>query len=194
MAADNRPDWHLATVLEAEPVASSIQRVTLLRPASARAQPGTHIDIRVDLGDHSDTRSYSIVSSNDDGSQITVSVLLSPQSRGGSAFMHALRPGDTVMTTQPLQNFPLRIGAQRYVLLAGGIGITAIVGMARVLKAMKADYTLIFVGRTRPSMAYLTDLQQTHGERLRVYVDDEGNSLDVVGLINEIGADPVREN
>jgi len=43
-------------------------------------------------------------------------------------------------------------------------------------------------------MAYLADLQQTHGDRLRVYVDDEGNSLDVVGLINEIGADPVREN
>jgi len=194
MAADNRPDWHLATVLEAEPVASSIQRVTLLRPASARAQPGTHIDIRVDLGDHSDTRSYSIVSSNDDGSQITVSVLLSPQSRGGSAFMHALRPGDTVMTTQPLQNFPLRIGAQRYVLLAGGIGVTAIIGMARVLKSLKADYTLVFVGRSRSSMAYLADLQEIHGDRLKIHADDEGGTLDVVGLINEIAADPFREN
>lgn len=190
MAADNRPDWRLATVTAAEPAATSIQRITLRRPPSARAQPGTHIDVRVDLGDRTDTRSYSIVSSSDDGSDITISVLLSPQSRGGSSFMHSLRPGDTLMTTQPLQNFPLRLGAQRYVLLAGGIGITAIIGMARVLKSMKAHYTLVFVGRSRLSMANLADLQETHGDRLQVHADDEGSVLDVVGLIDQIAADP----
>ena len=64
MAADNRPDWQLATVIEAEPAADNIQRVTVQRPSSARAQPGTHIDVRVDLGDRTDTRSYSVVSSS----------------------------------------------------------------------------------------------------------------------------------
>lgn len=194
MAADNRPDWQPATVLATDPAASSIQQITLQRRPSAKAQPGTHIDVRVDLGGRTDTRSYSVVSSSDDGGQITISVLLSPQSRGGSSFMHALRPGDTLMTTQPLQNFPLRLGAQRYVLLAGGIGITAIIGMARVLKSMKADYTLVFVGRSKVSMANLADLEQTHGDRLQVHADDEGGTLDVVGLINEIAADPTRDN
>jgi vanillate O-demethylase ferredoxin subunit len=194
MAADNRPDWQLATVTEAVPVADGIQRVTLRRPPSARAQPGTHIDLRVTIGDHTDTRSYSVVSSNDDGSQITVSVLRSLQSRGGSIFMHGLQVGDTVVTTQPLQNFPLRLGAQRYVLLAGGIGITAIIAMARVLKAMKADYTFVYAARSRTAMAYLAELQETHGDRLRVHIDNEGLSLDVVELINEIAADPRREN
>jgi len=193
MPADNRPVWHPSTVIEAEPAAPSIQRITLRRPPTSRAQPGTHIDIRVDLGERTDTRSYSVVSSNSDGSEITVSVLLSPQSRGGSSYMHSLRPGDTVLTTQPLQNFPLRIGAGRYVLLAGGIGITAIVGMARVLKAMKADYTVVFVGRSRPAMAYLPDLQREHGERVQAFVDDEGRQLDVGGLIDDISADPSRD-
>lgn len=194
MAADNRPDWQVATVIEAVPVADGVQRVTLRRPRSARAQPGTHIDLRVDLGDHTDTRSYSVVASNDDGSEITVSVLLSPTSRGGSKFMHGLRMGDTLMTTQPLQNFPLRVGAQRYVLLAGGIGITAIIGMARVLKAMKADYTFVYAARTRSAMVYLDELTEQHGDRLRVHVDDENLSLDVVELINEVAADPRRES
>lgn len=194
MAADNRPDWQVATVIEAVPVADGIQRVTLQRPPSARAQPGTHIDLRVDLGDHTDTRSYSVVSSDDNGSQLTLSVLLSPTSRGGSKFMHGLRVGDTLMTTQPLQNFPLRVGAQRYVLLAGGIGITAIIGMARVLKAMKADYTFVYAARTRSAMVYLDELRELHGDSLRVHVDDEGLSLDVVSLINEIAGDPRRES
>ena len=50
--------------------------------------------------------------------------------------------------TQPLQNFPLRVGAQRYVLLAGGIGITAIANMAAVLRNVKADYTFVYAGRS----------------------------------------------
>ena len=108
--------------------------------------------------------------------------------------MHGLRVGDTLLTTQPLQNFPLRVGAQRYVLLAGGIGITAIIGMARVLKALKADYTFVYAGRNRPSMAYLSELQRLHGDRLQVYVDDEGIPLDVSTMINEIAADPHREH
>jgi vanillate O-demethylase ferredoxin subunit len=193
MAADNRPDWQLATVIQAEPAADNIQRVTVKRPPTARAQPGTHIDVRVDLGDRTDTRSYSVVQSSDDGSELTLSVLLSPQSRGGSSFIHRLKVGDTLLTTQPLQNFPLRVGAQRYVLLAGGIGITAIIGMSRVLKAMKADYTFVYAGRNRASMAYLAELQELHGDRLQVHVDQEGIPLDVTAVINEIAADPRRD-
>ena len=64
--------------------------------------------------------------------------------------MHTLKPGDTLRITQPLQNFPLRVGAERYVLLAGGIGITAIMHMAAVLRNVKADYTLVYAGRSRP--------------------------------------------
>ena len=194
MAADNRPDWQVGTVVEAFAVADDIQRVTLRRPPTARAQPGTHIDVKVDLGTHTDTRSYSVVSSDEDGSQITVSVLRSPTSRGGSEFMHSLRVGDTVLTTQPLQNFPLRIGAGRHVLLAGGIGITAILGMARVLRQLRADYTIVYAGRTRSAMAYLDELLEVHGDHLRVHVDDENLALNVVELVDEIAADTGRES
>ena len=44
------------------------------------------------------------------GSEIILGVQLARQSRGGSAFMHALRRGQEVSITQPLQNFPLNYG------------------------------------------------------------------------------------
>ena len=81
--------------------------------------------------------------------------------------------------TQPLQNFPLRVGAPRYVLLAGGIGITAVTEMARVLRHVGADYTLVYVGRSRERMAYVAELTELHGDRLVLHVDAEGTPLDV---------------
>jgi vanillate O-demethylase ferredoxin subunit len=91
--------------------------------------------------------------------------------------------GDEIELTRPLQNFPLRVGAPRYVLLAGGIGITAVAEMARVLQRVNADYRFVYVGRSRPAMAYLNELQQEHGDKLLVHVDDEASSLDVDDLI-----------
>src|SRR5690606_6322214 len=91
--------------------------------------------------------------------------------------------------TQPLQNFPLRHGAPRYLLLAGGVGITAIAAMARSLARVKADFTLVYAGRSRTAMAYLADLQAELGDRIRVHVDDEGTTMSVAELVASVGED-----
>ena len=173
MTTQSLPEWATGVVVATDPVAEGVQRITLQRPARGRAAPGSHVDVRVPLGAASDVRSYSVVESSDDGGLLTVSVLRVPQSRGGSAFMHGLSAGDPLEVTQPLQNFPLRIGAPRYVLLAGGIGITAVAEMARVLRRVGADYTLVYVGRSRERMAYLAELGELHGDRLELHVDAE---------------------
>jgi vanillate O-demethylase ferredoxin subunit len=134
-------------------------------------------------------RSYSIVDASPDGRYLTISVFRAPASRGGSVFMHTLRPGDTIEITQPLQNFPLRVGAENYVLLAGGIGITAIANMAAALLSLKVDYRLVYAGRSRAAMAYLDELVALHGDRIVVHVDDEGSSLQVADLIAATTAD-----
>jgi vanillate O-demethylase ferredoxin subunit len=85
--------------------------------------------------------------------------------------------------TFPLQNFPLLYGHARYVLLAGGIGITALHAMARQLRTSRADYHFIYAGRSRKVMPYLDALVAEHGERLRVHADDEHGSLGVVDLV-----------
>lgn len=192
MSVDNRAEWRLGRVVESVPVARDIRRITIERPGAAagRARPGTHLDVRVQLEGGEDLRSYSVVESDDVGRLLTISVLRVPESRGGSVFMHGLQVGDALMTTQPLQNFPMRVGAVRYVLVAGGVGITALVAMARVLRDLKADYSLVYVGRSREQMAYLSSLADLHGERLEVHVDDEGSSLDITALVAGVAADP----
>ncbi|MFY9636293.1 MAG: PDR/VanB family oxidoreductase [Cellulosimicrobium cellulans] len=191
MAATNNEVWQSATVVAVTDVAAGIRRIELEPSAPKHAEPGSHIDLTVTINGEQEKRSYSVVDSLDGGNTLAISVFKAPVSRGGSVFMHTLKPGDTLRITQPLQNFPLRVGAERYVLLAGGIGITAIANMAAVLRNVKADYTVVYAGRSRAAMAYLTDLQDLHGDRLQVHVDDEGSSLDVNALIG--GIDPGTE-
>jgi vanillate O-demethylase ferredoxin subunit len=85
--------------------------------------------------------------------------------------------------TQPLQNFPLTYGRPGYVLLAGGIGVTALVGMARDLKRRGADYRFVYGARSRNLLAFADELQRDHGDRLELHCDDEGNSIDVQKLV-----------
>lgn len=189
MAATNIEVWQRATVVEIRNVATDIQRIVIEPALPRKAEPGSHIDVMVRIDGHEDRRSYSVVESSADGARLVISVLKAPLSRGGSVFMHALQPGDQLEITQPLQNFPLRVGAERYVLLAGGIGITAMISMARALKNLRLDYTFVYAGRSRPAMAYLEELQELHGANLVVHVDDEGTSLDVNALVADVTED-----
>ena len=186
MSVSGQPVWASGRVVESRLVATGVRRITVERAATRRAAAGSHLDVRVRIGDRWDTRSYSVVESDAEGSRLTISVQLAAASRGGSAYMHTLGEGDELQTTQPLQNFPLRIGAPRYVLLAGGIGITAIVEMARVLATLGADYQLVYVARSREVMAYADALAALHGDRLSLFVDDEGSPLDVPLLVQSV--------
>ncbi|TFD19556.1 PDR/VanB family oxidoreductase [Cryobacterium sp. TMS1-13-1] len=191
MAATNIEVWQQATVIETEAIATNIQRIVLAPTLPKRAEPGSHLDLFVTIDGERHKRSYSVVESTEDGSRVAISVLQAPLSRGGSIFMHALQLGDTLEITQPLQNFPLRVGAPGYVLLAGGIGVTAIVNMARVLKNLGANYTLVYAARSRERMAYLPELLALHGDNLRVHIDDEGTELSVTELVGSV--DPQAE-
>ncbi|WP_311210724.1 MULTISPECIES: PDR/VanB family oxidoreductase [unclassified Aeromicrobium] len=183
MSSDPRPVFAPARVVSTSPATDRIQRITLQRPPSRKAAPGTHVDVRVRTPKGEDVRSYSVVESNADGSLLTVSVMRAQASRGGSVFMHGLVEGDELACTQPLQNFELRPGAHRYVLLAGGVGITAVIEMGRVLHRLGQDYRFVYVGRSRAQMAYLDELAALHGDRLEVHADDEGSALDVEALV-----------
>lgn len=185
MSQGTQLHWQRAVVKSRRYAANEIAEIVLAGEKPLFTEPGAHIDVRIDA----DTvRSYSVVEGAPDGSWVKIGVRLSPTSRGGSRFMHALEPGQSLEVTAPLQNFPLRVGAPRYVLVAGGVGITAIHSMARVLKRLGADYQLVFVGRSRPAMAFLDELVTEHGSRCVVSVDDEGDVLDVKALLAQVDA------
>jgi ferredoxin-NADP reductase len=184
MGATSHKRWGKARVVDVCEVAQHVRQVVLApEQLDAPAPPGSHIDIGVYIHGRADVRSYSVVGSGAYGSEIILGVQLARQSRGGSAFMHALRRGQEVSITQPLQNFPLNYGRPGYVLAAGGIGVTALVGMAKVLKARGADYRFVYGARTRGLMAFLDELLAEHGDRMDVRIDDEGSGMDVGELV-----------
>jgi vanillate O-demethylase ferredoxin subunit len=189
MAATHTAVWQRARVSRTRPLAPAIVEIELEVEHPVKVEAGAHLDVRVPLDAGPDRRSYSLVGASPDGSRVTVSVYRSPISRGAAAVMHGLQPGDELEVTQPMQDFPLRVGAPSYVLLAGGIGVTAIFGMARVLRDLGAAYRLIYAGRSRGQMAYLDDLIDTHGDRISVHVRDEGTSLAIPDLVAGIDAD-----
>jgi vanillate O-demethylase ferredoxin subunit len=191
-------DWRECRVVESEQLTGRARRITLERPtATGRpAEPGSHLDVRVRLSEDAaaavDVRSYSVVESDPSGRRFTLTVQLAQPSRGGSAYLHRLVVGDTVEATRPLQDFPLVLGADGYLLLAGGIGVTALMGTARALARAGADYRVVYVGRSRASMAYVDQLAAEHGDRLELHVEDEGTALDVGSLVGALAARPGR--
>lgn len=185
MTTQNRPAWQTGRVIEVTRAADAINAITIALPQLVHPDPGAHADIRLPDGD---VRSYSIVQGGADARSVTLGVRLSPSSRGGSAYMHGLTVGDEITIAAPIQNFPLRIGAPRYVLLAGGVGITATAAMAVALQTIGVDVRLVYVGRSRAAMAFVDELRARLGDRLELHVDNEGDGLDVAELIGGLDA------
>ncbi|KWF25067.1 PDR/VanB family oxidoreductase [Burkholderia pseudomultivorans] len=123
------------------------------------AAPGAHVEIRLPGGL---VRPYSIVERAADGSTYRIAVLREPRSRGGSAYVvERLAPGDAVSLSAPRNRFVLDEQASEYVLIAGGIGITPILPMARRLDALGKPFTLCYLGRSRERMALLDTIERS---------------------------------
>ncbi|MGW2492154.1 PDR/VanB family oxidoreductase [Streptomyces sp. NPDC001606] len=139
-------------------------------------EPGAHLDLTLADGLE---RQYSLCGDPAERDVWRIAVLREPEGRGGSAFVHErLRVGETVRVRGPRNNFPLR-PADRYLFIAGGIGITPILPMLRAVEAAGADWSLLYGGRTRGSMAFLDELTGRYGQRVAVRPQDETGLLDL---------------
>lgn len=177
------------TVRVAEVVqeADDVIRLTLEDPRGRplpRWSPGAHIDVIV--GEF--TRKYSLCGNPDDTRRLQVAILKEAEGRGGSRFIHdTVKPGMTLRMRGPKNHFRLDESADRYVLIAGGIGITPILAMADRLKALGKDYQLHYSGRSRSTMGLLPRIERDHGDRLQLHPGDEGKRLDLPALIGSCG-------
>src|ERR1700754_4607722 len=146
-------------------LADGVLEVQLVDPAGAPLpawEPGAHIVLRLADGVH---RQYSLCGDPADTRSWTVAVHRSPTSRGGSSHVHErLRVDSPLPVDGPNNHFPLAPAA-RYLLLAGGIGITPILAMARRLRALGAEFELVYCGRGRSVMAYREELAGWRGPR-----------------------------
>ncbi len=152
---------------------------------------GAHIDLRL-LPDC--TRSYSLLNSSSERHRYVVAVHLDPESRGGSRHVHErLRVGDLLAITPPKNHFPLNENAAHSVLIAGGIGITPLLSMARRLNALGRSWELFYASRSRRAAAFLDDVDElgkVGPGRLSLHFDSEsgGAALDLTKLVGSAPA------
>jgi ferredoxin-NADP reductase len=150
-------------------------------------QAGAHI--RVSLPGGGD-RPYSLMALPDlPAGALALGVLREEVSTGGSRFMHALKIGDVVRTTPPVNNFRLHEGASPAILFAGGIGVTPILSMAAELQARGNPYRLHYAGRTQGLLAFLPQLQAICPKGLSVHYDSDDSRLDIAAAIGDKLAD-----
>lgn len=120
-------------------------------------EAGAHIEVNLPGGL---TRQYSLCNPPAERHRYVIGVLLEAQSRGGSAAMHALAPGDRINISGPRNNFPLAgREANFHLMLAGGIGITPMMAMLAELQARKADYLLHYCTRSPARTAFTNQLR-----------------------------------
>jgi vanillate O-demethylase ferredoxin subunit len=97
-----------------------------------------------------------------------------------------VREGDPLLVSAPRNTFPL-LHARAYVLVAGGIGITPLLAMARVLQRTDAEYTLHYCTRTPERTAFLEELSSPpFASRVHLHHDDgdPAKGLDVSQLLS----------
>ena len=154
-----------------------------------RWAPGSHIDIECGDSERGGTglsRQYSLCGDPADAGAFEIAVLRDPASRGGSTWVHDhVEVGDRLRIRGPRNHFRLDEDAGRLILIAGGIGITPVMAMARRARELGKDYELHYCGRSRAALAFVDDLQRLHGERLRLHLSDEGSRLDLATLLAE---------
>jgi ferredoxin-NADP reductase len=157
-----------------------------LRPVAGTEFPpfdaGAHIDLHLPNGM---VRNYSLCNDSAERGRYVIGVLRDKASRGGSRCVHEqLRVGMKLPIAAPRNNFPLHEQAQHSVLIAGGIGITPILCMARRLKALGRDFSLMYFARSRASAAFVDELQAL-GIPLYLHFDEEkGGPPDLKDLLD----------
>ncbi|WP_374447840.1 2Fe-2S iron-sulfur cluster-binding protein [Stella sp.] len=134
--------------------AADVVAIDLAHPAGRPLPPfaaGAHVRVRAGEGP---VRQYSLVNGPDDRWAYRIAVKLEPASRGGSAAMHRLVPGDTVLASLPVDGFPVDWSQGPLLLLAGGIGVTPLLGMARHAVARGHPFQLHHFARSAEAAAF----------------------------------------
>ncbi|WP_417308060.1 Rieske 2Fe-2S domain-containing protein [Devosia sp.] len=125
-------------------------------------QPGAHIDLHLPNGL---VRQYSVTNGPGEQLSYVIAVKREPDSRGGStAIADTLREGDVLAISEPRNNFPLRRDALHTTLIAGGIGITPLLSMARALHGSHLPFDFHVFARSEAHLAF-RDVLTGFGER-----------------------------
>nr|WSY49031.1 PDR/VanB family oxidoreductase [Streptomyces sp. NBC_00886] len=174
-------------VRQARWVARDVMELRLTRPGGGALpawEPGAHVELTLPSGLR---RAYSLCGDVADTEAWTVAVHRVAEGRGGSREIHdTALVGRELEVRGPINRFPL-VPAAGHLLLAGGIGVTPLLPMARELSARGLPWRLVLGARDRSRLVYAEDLVKLGGERVLLVPQDEAGLPD---LAAELAAAP----
>ncbi len=143
-------------VRRAQMVADGIRLFEFARDDNAALPeftPGAHLKVKTPNGL---VRRYSLTSDPDDRDFYQIAVKREAEGGGGSRSMvDDARVGDLLEVAAPRNDFALAANAPSYIFIAGGIGITPFMSMARhLVNAGGKPFRLYYLGRNPSAMAF----------------------------------------
>lgn len=142
------------------------------------APPGSHVDLQFDNGLQ---RPYSVVS--DLSGRYVLAVRRAEKSRGCSVHIcDRMRIGDRLRVSVPKNQFELKADAAHTVLIAGGIGITPLLPMARQLAAEDRSWEMHLAVKDKAQVPFYNELESL-GTHVHVYETGSGARPDLEALV-----------
>lgn len=153
----------------------------------AGLEAGAHIDVHLEDGL---IRQYSLWNWSLDGRTLNVAVKREDNGRGGSLAMHALEEGVLVQIGGPRNHFKLQPGDRYVTLIAGGIGATPLVAMARELLNAGREFQVIYLVRA-PEHAAMDSKFRALGlnEWYRLHCSDDEGFMDMAEVMKGLPVD-----
>jgi len=129
-------------------------------------------------------RHYSICSNPQRRDIFEIAVLRDDNGSGGSTAVHEqFNIGQRLLCALPQNNFGLHTDNSPAVLIAGGIGITAIKPMALALRTRNNALQIHYAARSHKDMAFGDRLQREFGDDIRLYSSADGEQLNIEQLL-----------
>lgn len=119
-------------------------------------EAGAHVCVTTPSGLQ---RRYSLCNAASARDHYLIAVKRDAEGGGGSVSMaDGVQVGDRLPVSAPENYFPLVQDAHRYLLIAGGIGITPILPMVHELRERNADFHVVYCSRMPETTAFLDEL------------------------------------
>lgn len=138
-------------------------------------------------------RHYSLIGGgelqNDSPNTYRIAVQREEHGFGSNLIHETFKAGSALRIGPPVNSFALDRSASKVLLLAGGIGITPLVPMARSLLRRKRSFQMVYSGRSLDQMAYAQALQEMCGEAMQLQCSDTDGTLDIKKLLAEQASD-----
>jgi len=175
----NSQTWHPAHIRAHRNLSGTVREFEIRPEGGVKPWTvGSHLKVQVLVDGREETRSYSLVGLHDK-SVYRIAVKRADPSHGGSRYLWSLEAGAELMIGEPNNHFELAFNAPQFLLVAGGIGITPLVGMAQMLAGKGADVRMRYAARSVDELVLADVVHGALGERLQTFCSNANQRLDL---------------